>query len=925
MRHCRLYLYLFPFFLFMASGAKGQDKKLISKNFEDYSFTRFVNEIEGEYNYHFYYDSSELDSIRITLRVNRVTLQELLSQVFQKTNFHYAIDSAGRVFITNGVAVQTTLPSNFFDPGRVDNRNSDTSGLFADKEPVEKVKLKVSQDNKLYEVGIKTGRSNQGKATVAGYVRDSKTGEAIIGASVYVEAPSIIANTDQFGYYALTLPKGPHLIKISSAGMKEARRQIILNGDGKLDIELQEYIASLKSVVVTAEKASNTRRVQMGVDRLNIKTIKQVPVIFGETDILKVVLTLPGVTSVGEASNGFNVRGGSTDQNLILFNDATIYNPSHLFGFFSAFNPDVVKGIELYKSAIPEKYGGRLSSVLDVAMKDGNSKNWSGVGGIGPLTSKFTIEGPITKEKTSVIAGVRTTYSNWLLRTIPNNAYNNSKASFNDANLRISHIINPKNTLYLTGYISNDKFNLNNDTTYKYSNKNANIKWKHIFNNQSYSVITAGVDHYQYSVSSTQNPVNGFNLGFNINQTYFRADLSYSPGNKHIISYGLNTIYYKLNPGSFEPVGSQSLVVKNVVPGEQALESAIYLGDQYAVTSKLTINAGVRYSMYNYLGPHDVYNYIPGLPRDVSTILDTVSYPHGKIIKTYQAPEIRLSARYSLTDDASIKLSFNTMQQYIHLLSNTVSISPTDIWKLSDPNIKPQQGNQLSLGFYKNFKSNTIETSVEVYYKQMKDYLDYKSGANLVLNSHIETDVFTTKGKAYGIEFLIKKTAGKMNGWLSYTFSRTFLKEADPLAGEIINKGNYYPASFDKPHNLNFIGNYRFSHRYSVSVNVVYSTGRPITLPIAVFNTGGSPTLYYSDRNQYRIPDYFRTDVSVNLDGNHKVKKASHNSWSFGVYNLTGRQNAYSVYFVQQNGQIKGYQLSIFGTAIPFVTYNIKF
>jgi hypothetical protein len=523
------------------------------------------------------------------------------------------------------------------------------------------------------------------------------------------------------------------------------------------------------------------------------------------------------------------------------------------------------------------------------------------------------------------MAGFRTTYSDWLLNQIPSSSYSNSTANFYDASLHLTHIMNAKNTLFLMGYISNDKFNLDGDTTYTYSNRNANLKWKHNFSNSSFAVFTAGIDHYQYSVSSSLVPVNAYKLSFDINQFYLRADFSYSPNNKHTISYGLNSVYYQLHPGTLSPDGPKSLVQSDAVRREQALETAIYLGDQYSISQNLSVNAGVRYSVYNFLGPNQVYQYVPGLPREPFTIQDTVSYSKGKIIKTYALPEIRLSARYTLTNSASLKFSINTMDQYIHVISNTTNISPTDIWKLSDPNIKPQQGQQISLGFYKNFRQNSIETSVEVYYKKMQNYLDYKSGASLTLNHHIETDVFETVGKAYGIEFLLKKTTGKLNGWISYTYSRTFLRQDDPLAGELVNNGNYYPASFDKPNMVNFIGNYRFSHRYSLSVNMVYSTGRPITLPLAIVHVGGAATLYYSDRNQYRIPDYFRTDISINMDGNHKVSRKTHNSWSAGLYNVTGRQNAYSVYFVQENGKVKGYQLSIFGAPIPFVTYTIKF
>ncbi|HEX4850057.1 MAG TPA: TonB-dependent receptor, partial [Puia sp.] len=365
--------------------------------------------------------------------------------------------------------------------------------------------------------------------------------------------------------------------------------------------------------------------------------------------------------------------------------------------------------------------------------------------------------------------------------------------------------------------------------------------------------------------------------------------------NRHNLDFGLTGVYYLLHPGSLTPDGKSSLVAPDIVPKEQALESAVYVGDRYAVSSRLSFDLGLRYSFYNYLGPHDVYTYVPGLPKQQSTIQDTIHYAAGKNIKTYQGPEYRIAARYILNENSSIKASYNTLRQYIHMLSNTTAISPTDIWKLSDTYIKPQSGYQVSLGYYRNFKSNTIETSIEVYYKEQKNYLDYKSGAKLVLNNHIETDVINTKGRSYGVEFLIKKTVGKLNGWLSYTYSRALLAQDDPQAGEIINKGQYYPANYDKPNSVNFIGNYRFSLRYSMSINVIYSTGRPVTLPLASFYFDGAQRVYYSDRNQYRIPDYFRTDLSFNIEGNHKVKKLTHNSWSFGVYNLTARQNAYSV------------------------------
>ncbi len=924
LKSCHRLLLIGCIHLLFVMAAFGQQSPLINGDFSNLRFPQFVQKVEASTPYFFYYNSTELDSFNVNAQANNSTLLQLLTTVFQNTSFHFSVDSISRVFITKRIQILTNLPFDFFNKNKTGNDTSHISLSFLN-EPNKRSDTVATNETRVYQIGTKTNISAAGKATIAGYVRDAKTGEAIVGAVVSADSLPAEISTDGFGYYSIVLPKGDHVLHINSLGMKETKRQVVLHSDGKLNIELQNYVATLKDVVVLSERRSNIKGLQMGLERLSINTIKHVPVAFGEADVLKVVLTLPGVTSAGEASEGFNVRGGATDQNLILFGDATIYNPTHLFGFFSSFNPDVVKGVELYKSTIPEKYGGRLSSVLDVTTRDGNSKKFSGNAGIGPLTSKLTLEGPIVKDKTTFIISGRTTYSNWLLHALQNGEYKNSRAAFSDFNALITHNINTKNTVYITGYMSFDKFKLNSDTLYQYGNKNANIKWKHIFNNKLYDVITAGFDHYQYGVSTSYNPVNAYVLRFDINQATFRADFNYSPNNKNKIDFGLNSVYYVLHPGSFKPNDAKSLVAPDVLQQEQALESALYVGDQYSMTSKLSLNAGLRYSFYNYLGAHDVFTYVPGLPRSSSTILDTIKYSKNKVIKTYQGPEYRLAARYAFTNNTSIKLSYNTLRQYIHLISNTTIISPTDVWKLSDPNIKPQLGNQVSLGLYNNFKKGTIETSIEVYYKRIKDYLDYKSGAVLIMNHHIETDVINSRGKAYGAEIQIKKTTGKLNGWISYTYSRTFLQTDDNLAGEKINGGAYYPASFDKPHNANMIANYQFSHRYSLSANVVYNTGRPITLPIAIYDLGGGERVYYSDRNGYRIPDYFRTDVSFTIEGNHKVKQLTHNSWSFGVYNFTARKNAYSVYFTEVNGAIKGYKLSIFGTAIPFITYNIRF
>jgi hypothetical protein len=905
------------------ASAQKNPQNLITANFHDLNIEQFIQELESQTDYYFYYDAALFDSIRINFYAEKESLSQVLETAFSKTDFHFAIDRQKQVFLTKDATIQTNLSVELPDADRQkldEKMNADLDYGEGQTKGVQKATL----ENKLYAIGENSKNNGLPGAVISGYLKDAKTGEPVAGASIYIDKPRIGVSSDQYGYYAISLPKGRHILNIQSIGMRDTRRQILLSGDGKMNIDLQGQVQMLKNVIISAQKLSNVKGMQMGMQKLDIKTIKQVPVVFGEADLLRVVLTLPGVKSVGEASTGLNVRGGSADQNLILFNEATIFNPSHFFGLFSAFNPEVVKDVQLYKSSIPAKYGGRLSSVIDVTSREGNKKEITGSAGIGLLTTRLDVEGPLIKDKSSFILGGRTTYANWLLNLLPDQ-YKHSKASFYDLNLNVTHEINKNNSLYLTAYTSQDHFNLNSDTSYGYNNLNLSLKWKHTFNDKLYGVFSTGYDRYQYNISSDLNPVNAYKLAFDINQKYLKAQFSYYLNSSHAIEFGLNSINYKLDPGSFQPVGKSSQQTPDVVPAEQALESALYASDRYTISPSFSIEAGIRYSLYNYLGPQNVNEYAPGLPKTEDNIIGTRAYSKGNFIKNYSGPEYRVSVKYEISDSFSIKAGFNTQRQYTHVLSNTAAIAPTDIWKLSDPNIKPSSGTQVSLGLYKNFKDNTIETSVEVYYKKIEDYLDYKSGAVLVLNHHIETDVINTKGKAYGVELMIKKLTGKLNGWISYTYSRTLLKMDDPNAGEIINEGKYYPANYDQPHSANVIGNYRVNHRFSVSMNATYSTGRPITLPIGIFYYDNSYRTLYAERNANRIPDYFRMDFAMNIDGNHKVHQKTHNSWTIGVYNVTGRKNPYSVYYISENGAVNGYKLSIFGSAIPYVNYNIRF
>lgn len=901
---------------------------LIEGDFRDMGIEEFVRQLESKVSYRFYYEPSDFDSLKVNLQSNSKPLSVILDEAFLGSDFHYTIDKERKtVFLTKKYTINTTLPAGLIEEKPIIAGTKQPEFKAIDFSGIQKQEIvKASTENKLYTIGSQAAAPASGNVFLSGKVTDEKTGAPLIGVAVYIENPRIGVSTDQFGYYLLTIPKGRHNLVISGVGLKNVKRQIMLHSSGELDIELQEQVNTLTEVIVTGERAANVNRARMGVEKLTIQSIRQTPAVFGEPDILRVMLTLPGVKSVGEASTGFNVRGGATDQNLILFNDATIYNPSHFFGFFSAFNPELVNDAELYKSSIPGKFGGRLASVLDVHSREGNKKKFAGSAGIGLLTTRVNVEGPLDKDKTSFILGGRTSYSNWLLKMLPGDSeFSNAKAGFYDLNLHLSHQVSKKDNLYLTGYLSGDNSNLGSDTTYSYYNTNVSVKWKHVFNPKFYGVFSGGFDKYENDNLSDSNPVNAYKLNFSINQTNLKAGFNYYINARNTMEFGLSSIYYKLNPGSINAIGSQSLTRSVLVSPEQAVESALHISNKFDVSSRLSLDFGLRYSMFNYLGPRDAYTYPADVPKEETNILDTVSYGKNAVMKTYQGPEIRLSARYSLTDDFSVKAAYNTMRQYIHLLSNTTSMAPTDIWKLSDQHIRPQFGSQISLGLYKNFMSDNIETSVEVYHKGIKDYLDYKSGAVLLLNPHLETDVVNTKGKAYGAEFMIKKKTGKLNGWLSYTYSRILLKMDDPVAAQLINNGAYYPGNYDKPHDATLVGNYKLSHRFSTSFNVTYSTGRPITLPLAKFDMGGAERSIYSDRNAYRIPDYFRTDFSINIDGNHKVSQLTHSSWTIGVYNLTGRNNTYSAYFTKEGRMLRGYKLAIFPVPVPFVNYNIRF
>jgi hypothetical protein len=882
--------------------------------------TDFIRQVESSLPVQFFYKSDWIDSVKVVQEDENA----LLTVILEHTLIPYGIG-----FRTVGHRIILFPEAMVCTPGSISFIANDTAGYTTttiEFEEVEEVPLEgASTDrNQLIVIGNR-GNGTEERVTLTGYIRDASTGEPIIGAVVYNEDQQVGVTTDVNGYYVINLNPGRHLITYRSVEKKEEQRNLQLNGDGVLNIEMEEKVTQLKGVVIVADKYQNVSGIQVGLNRIDAGMIRQVPSAMGEVDILKTALLLPGVQTVGEGASGFNVRGGSTDQNLVIINGAPVFNTSHLFGFFSAFNPDVIKEFKLFKSGITAEYGGRISSVFDITTRNGNRKALSGRGGISPITGRLVLEGPIVKEKASFIVGGRSTYSDWILKRINDPAISNSDASFYDLSGKLSWDVNKDNQVEVSAYYSKDYFRLNSDTTYDYSNANMAAGWKHIFNSKLIGRFDALAASYDYNISSDSKPDEAFLMKYQITQMEGKAGFSYFHSPEHKITFGLNLIYYGLRPGVYQPLNESSLVEPFSLEKEQALESAIYLADEFSITPELTVYGGLRYSIYSFLGPKTINQYYQGVPLDPVNIIDTVSHGRGAFIKTYSGPEWRINIRYRITPNSSVKISYNRLRQYLSMLSNTTAVSPTDTWKLSDPYIRPQIGDQVALGLYKDFRSQRIETSLELYYKNIRDMIEYKGGAQLLLNEYIEQDLINARGRAYGIELMIRRTAGKLNGWISYTYSRIEVKADSEFPVERINNGAWFPANHDKPHDLTFAGNFRFSRRFSMSSNLTYSTGRPITYPVARYTVRNMSLMHYTYRNEYRIPDYFRWDLAVNVEGNLKSRKLAHSSWSFSVYNVTGRDNVYSIYFVSQERDVQGYKLSIFTQPVFTVTYNFRF
>ncbi len=750
--------------------------------------------------------------------------------------------------------------------------------------------------------------------TISGTIFDKSSGESLIGANVLIEEINTGTVTNAYGFYSITLPEGEYFLRSSYVGFADFTKQINLVENIKLDIELDEEGTKLTDVVITAEKKNkNIESIEMSKEKISIAKIKSIPAVFGEVDIIKAIQLLPGVSATGEGQSGFNVRGGSVDQNLILLDEATVYNAAHFLGFFSVFNPDVVKNVEIYKGGIPAEYGGRLSSVLDVRMNEANKKRFAATGGIGTISSRLTVEGPLKKNESSFIVAGRRTYADQFLRFAKDTSIRNNKVFFYDLNAKANYKIGEKDRIFLSGYFGDDVFEAGG-ARIQWGNKTGTARWNHIYNDRLFSNFTFIYSDYDYSLGSSDTGT-GFKWDSSIRDISGKLDFNYFLNSNNSLKFGAQITDHEFEPGVIEGVG-ESIFGGLDLDNREALEGAIYLSNEQKITDGITALYGLRYSVFANTGGSNVYSYDENFQ-----VQDTSFYEKGEIYNQFGNLEPRLGLRFKLGENNSIKASYNRMAQYIHLASNGISSSPLDIWFPSSTNVKPQLADQVALGYFHNFQDNTYETSVEVYYKDIQNAIDFKDHAALLLNQFIEGELRFGEARAYGAEFLLKKSSGRLTGWIGYTFSKSERKIAE------INNGEWYNATWDKTHDASLVLSYELSPRIDLSANWVYATGRAVTFPTGKYEYNGWTVPVYSDRNAERMPAYHRGDIGFTLKNKEKVGRKFFWDMNVSVYNVYNRKNAYSINFREDpdnpNKQIaeKTYIFPI----LPSVTYNFKF
>ena len=772
----------------------------------------------------------------------------------------------------------------------------------------------------------------QEKHTISGTVYDKKGNETLIGATIYFPDLSVGTTTNEYGFYSITISKGTHNISVSYLGFSDESKIIELNNKTSLDFYLSERSQTLDEVVIQTDiEKINIKSTQMSVNKLTSKTIKQIPVVLGESDIIKSIILLPGVTSAGEGASGFNVRGGAADQNLILLDEAIVFNSSHVFGFFSVFNPDVIKDVKLFKGGIPSKYGGRLSSVLDIYQKEGNNKDFKLTGGIGLISSRILAEGPLKKEKSSFLIGGRSSYAHLFLPLIDND----NKAYFYDLNTKVNFRLNKKNNIFLSAYFGKDVFGINNSFINKYGNAVTNIRWNHLYSDKLFSNLSLIYSDYFYGLILD---FVGFEWDSGITNVNFKYDFNHYLKDNLKLSYGVNNIYTKFNAGEIFPNRDDSGIIPFKLTEKFANEFALYLEADHNISEKFSLKYGLRFSNFTRLGQDKLNIYENDNPLiynqqlqkyEPATATGSIGYKKNDILKSFNNFEPRLSLSYLLNSESSIKASFNKMAQYLHLLSNTSSPTPLDIWVPSGPFIKPQLLDQYAVGYFRRIKDGDFSLETEFFYKDVKNRIDYINGANLVANNEIETVILNGKSRAYGLEFLFRKNEGKLKGWLAYTLSKSEqLTSGRNINEPGINNGEWYNTPYDKTHDLSVNAGYEFSSKWKFNTNFLLQTGQPTNYPVGQYEFQGLNVPIYNDnqRNANRLPTYHRLDLSATLTPVKNNNRDLQAEWVFGIYNIYNRKNAASIAFSRntETSANEAIKTSIFGI-VPSITYNFKF
>lgn len=918
----RNYLFL-VLFCYPAVLSAQVDAELVNIAVAGQGFERFVEQVEEQTGAHIYYNQNWFEGRTFRYRADSVSVDEAIFEVLKGTGLLFNRVAEDRYIILPEKRLSMHLPIHTANTGSY-GEMEDGEDYLGIKDDLYLTGTRPEQMVRTIVVGERGASVSRGVARIRGRLINLDSGEPVLGATMVDLGTGKGTVSDQGGNVSMAVKPGTHAMRFSFIGMESVDVTMEVYSDGDFRIEMQPAVIALDEVQIMGEQYRKINTTDIGVERFSMTALKQVPVFMGELDVIQISKLLPGITSAGEASVGVNVRGGNVDQNIFYINRLPVYNTSHLFGFFSAFNSDMIRDFSIYKGSVPVNYGGRLSSVFNILTRKGNNKSFTAHAGISPISAHATLEGPIKKDHSSYLFSGRSSYSDWILKRMEDPLIRESDAFFYDFAGSLNFQPNPKNSFSVFYYQSFDRFKYSTLSDYEYSNRGFSASWEKHISPALTSKVTGTGSIYKFGNTEQSEISSAYSHDYALNHNELLAEFEWIPSLRHKFEFGSSLIWYRLDRGVVEPYGEASIRSAVDLGEEQALEGGIFLSDNFEVTEWLTLYAGLRYSLYSMLGPQGVMLYEDGVPKSDNTLVDSLYFDHWESVNFHSGPEFRAAVNLKAGPRSSFKLSFNQMRQYLFMLSNTVTISPTDQWKLADYHIDPQSSYQLTGGYYHIFPRLGLSSSVELYYKYSTDIVEYKDGADFISSPHTETVVLQGLQNAYGAEFMLQKTTGRLDGWISYTFSRSEMLVEGDNDQESINNGKPYPSNFDRPHVLNVVANYSMNRRFSVGSNLVYMSGRPVTYPTSLYYINDVAYIDYYARNQFRIPDYFRIDLSFNIEGNLKADKFLHSTWSLNVYNLLGRNNPQSIYFVPNEYFIEGYSFSVIGSPIFTISWNVK-